>query len=77
MSIIAAAVFSGTVVLGAVFLVVYFVRKRRISSNSDNGNGRIINNYEFMCPFCSYPDNHYFDVPLKVRQKMKITPLQI
>lgn len=41
-SIMVAAVFSGTVAIGAIFLVVYFVRKKKISS-SDNGNGRMSN----------------------------------
>lgn len=41
-SIIVSAVFSGTIALGAVFVVIYFVRKRRTSSNSDSENGRII-----------------------------------
>ena len=36
------AVFSGTIALGAVFVVIYFVRKKRTSSNSDSENGRII-----------------------------------
>ncbi|KAL9976276.1 hypothetical protein ACROYT_G013559 [Oculina patagonica] len=38
-TIVIAAVFSGTVAFGSVFLVVYLVRKKRISSNSDSGNG--------------------------------------
>ena len=41
-SITVAALFSGIVAFGVVLLVAYFVRKRRISSNSDNGNGGMI-----------------------------------
>ena len=45
-----AAVFSSIIVFGVVFLVVYFVRKKRTAeSNSDNGNG-------------IYPDKYYFRV---------------
>ncbi|XP_078365666.1 uncharacterized protein LOC144649949 isoform X2 [Oculina patagonica] len=49
-SIIVAAVFSGTVAFGAVFLVVYFVRKKRISSSSDSGNGCSVAPYAISSP---------------------------
>ena len=48
-----AAVFSGTIAVGAVFLVMYFVRRKRTLSNSDDGNG-------------IYPDKYDLDVLLMV-----------
>jgi len=46
-------VFSGIIVFGVVFLVMYFVRKKSTVSHSDNGNG--------ICP-----NKYYLNVVLKV-----------
>ena len=51
--IVTAAVFSGIIAFGVVFLVMYFVRKKRTVSHSDNGNG-------------IYPNKYYLNVVLKV-----------
>ena len=41
-SIVVAAALSGTAALGALFLAIYFVRKRRISSLVNNENGKVL-----------------------------------
>ena len=43
MGIIASSVFAGSIAFGAVFLMVYFFRKKRIAAvNNDGENGRMI-----------------------------------
>ena len=43
MGIIAGSVFVGSIAFGAVFLMVYFFRKKRIAAvNNDGENGRMI-----------------------------------
>lgn len=43
MGIIASSVFAGSIAFGAVFLMVFFFRKKRIAAiNNDGENGRMI-----------------------------------
>ena len=43
MGIIASSAFAGSIAFGAVFLMVYFFRKKRIAAvNNDGENGRMI-----------------------------------
>ncbi|KAL9976277.1 hypothetical protein ACROYT_G013560 [Oculina patagonica] len=50
MGIIVAAVFSAILAFGVVFLVIYLVQKKRISRNSDNGNGCSVTPYAVSSP---------------------------